>query len=481
VTDALLASERPTALADSAGARAPLYRPPAPVPRPPVAALLRVMMARERDLLSLLPDQAYRMRMGALGASRRGILLVNAPELVTHVLNDVDELFPKSDLFTGALEGLVGNSIFVSHGETWRRQRRMVDPAFSHMRINRAFVSMTAAVDEYEAHLDAYAAEGTTFSLSAAMTHLTADVITRTIFSRSLAFKKSRDTFESFALFERSVANTDLKQLLLGKPFAHVPQPPNVRAACQTIRALIGEMLDPRMAPGAPVEDDIVGACIEARDPDTGARFTREELIDQIGVFFLAGHETTASALTWAGFILSQQPHIVARMRAEVDAVAGDGPISLEHVKRLTLTRNVFRETLRLYPPISFIPRVALADTRIGERKVRRGTMIMISPWTIHRHERLWRDADRFDPDRFTPEREREVPNGAYIPFGFGPRICVGAAFSTIESTLILARLVRRFDLEALAPETVRPFARLTARPAEEVQLRVRRRAGVAR
>jgi cytochrome P450 len=444
-----------------------------------VASLLRVMMAREKDLLSLLPDEAYTMRIGALGASRRGIVLVNAPDLVTQVLNDADEVFPKSDLFVGALEGLVGNSIFVSHGDTWRRQRRMVDPAFSHMRINRAFDSMTAAVNDYEEELAGHAAAGDPFSLSAAMTHLTADVITRTIFSRSLAFQTSRDVFETFALFERSVANTDLKQLLLGKPFAHIEQPPPVQAACRTIRDHIGSMLDPRMAPGAPTEDDIVGACIEARDPETGARFTREELIDQIGVFFLAGHETTASALTWAFFILSQQPDIVARMRAEIEAVAGDGPVTLEQTKRLSLVRNVFRETLRLYPPISFIPRVALKDTRIGERSIRKGTMVMISPWTIHRNTTLWRDADRFDPDRFLPEREREVPAGAYVPFGFGPRICVGAAFSTIESTLILARFVRRFDFETISAASVRPFARLTARPAEEVMIRVRERAGM--
>ncbi len=453
-----------------------LYRPPAPLPRPAVQSLLRLMMAREKDLLSLLPDEAYRMRIGNLGASRRGIVLVNAPELVTAVLNDAEEAFPKNDLFVGALEGLVGNSIFVSHGETWRRQRRMVDPAFSHMRIHRAFDSMTAAVDDYEAQLATHAADGAPLSLSAAMTHLTADVITRTIFSRPLAFQTSRDIFETFALFERSVANTDLKQLLLGKPFAHIDQPPHVQAACRTIRDHIGALLDPRLAPGAPAEDDIVGACIEARDPETGARFSREELIDQIGVFFLAGHETTASALTWAFFILSQQPAIVARMRAEIDAVVGNGPVTLELTKRLALVRNVFRETLRLYPPISFLPRVALRSTRIGDRTIRKGTMVMISPWTIHRNETLWRDADRFDPDRFSPERERDVPAGAYIPFGFGPRICVGAAFSTIESTLILARFIRRFDFTTLSPERVRPFARLTARPADEVMIQVRPR-----
>jgi cytochrome P450 len=453
-----------------------LFRPPAPRPMGPLASLVRVMLGGEANLLALLPADAYRKPITPLGFSRRTILLVNDPAASGEVFADAEGIFPKNDLMVGALEPLVGNSMFVSNGETWRRQRRMIDPAFSHMRIGRAFDVMAAAVDDYERHLDGLAARGEAFSLDAAMSHLTADIVCRTIFSKSLGSGTAREVFDDFLVFERSVANVEIGRLIFGKPFAAVRQPEPVLAACARIRRHIGGMLDARIGAGAEATDDIAGAVAAARDPETGAAFTREELIDQIGVFFLAGHETTASALTWAFFILSRLPATAARLREEVDRVAGAGPVGFEHAKRLAFVRNVFRETMRLYPPITFIPRVATRDTRIGGRRVPRGAMVMLAPWATHRNAIYWPDADRFDPDRFAPEREAAIVPGTYMPFGLGPRICVGAAFATFESALILARLVRRYDFEALDPAAVRPVARLTTRPAREIMVRATRR-----
>ena len=172
---------------------------------------------------------------------------------------------------------------------------------------------------------------------------------------------------------------------------------------------------------------------------------------------------------------------MLARLRREVDDVVGDGPVEFEHVKKLPYVRNVFRETLRLYPPITFIPRVAAEATQIGTRRVKRGAMIMISPWTIHRHSKLWKHPHVFDPDRFTPERQPELTPGAYLPFGVGPRVCVGKAFATVEAALILARLARRYDFAVDDVDRVRPVARLTTRPAEQIMCRVRARSEATR
>lgn len=442
----------------------------------PIRSLVRVIRQGDGDLLSLVPIDAYRKPYTYLGYSRRSILLVNDPEIAREILTDPLEIFPKNDLMVGALAPLVGDSIFVSSGERWRRQRAMIDPAFSHMRINKAFGSMVEAVDEYEQELDRRADAGETFSLDLAMSELTADVICRTIFSRSLESRTVQEVFAAFGEFEASVASVSLTQLIFGKPWADVKQPDNVLSACETIRRHIGDLLDPRLADDAPQPEDIVSAVIAARDEKTGEGFTREELIDQIGVFFLAGHETTASVLTWVFFILSQRPAVAARIRDEVKGAVGDGPVEFAHVKQLGFTRNVFREALRLYPPITFIPRVAAEKTRIGRYNVKRGAMIMVSPWTAHRNELLWRNAEYFDPDRFAKGARDGEDDGVLMSFGLGPRICIGAAFATVESSLILARLVRRFDFETLEPGKVRPVARLTTRPAEEIQCRVRRR-----
>jgi cytochrome P450 len=351
----------------------------------------------------------------------------------------------------------------------------MIDPAFTHMRLNAAFPAMVGAVAEHERELDRLADSGEPFSLDLAMSHLTADVICRATFSTSLESRAAHDVFEAFAVFERSVAQVELKRLIFDPAWTEVPQKPAVLDACRRIRAQLGVLLDTHLAPDA-AYDDIASAVIAARDPDTGAAFTREELIDQLGVFFLAGHETSASALTWAFFLLATQPEVLARLRAEVEQVTGGAPVDFEHTKRLAFVRNVFRETLRLYPPITFLPRVALRDVVIGGRKVRRGALVMVSPWVMHRHRELWRDPDAFDPDRFAGDREKEFVPGAYIPFGIGPRVCVGAAFATTEATLILARLFARYDVEVQDAAAVRPAARLTTRPADQISVRVRRR-----
>jgi cytochrome P450 len=452
------------------------YIPPRPLALPPVVSLLRVILQGDGDLLSLLPAEAYRMPVGHLGYSRRQILIVNDPQLYRNILTDPTEIFPKNDLMVGALEPLVGDSIFVSSGEKWRRQRRMTDPAFSHMRLGAAFPSMLAAVGEYEAKLAAIASGNESFSLDLAMSHLTADIICRTVFSTSLASQTSREVFDAFTLFERSVAQVELKRLIIDPAWTRIPQRPAVAQACLRIRERLGEMLDTHLTGGGAGWNDIAAEMINARDPESGNEFNREELIDQLGVMFLAGHETTASVLTWAIFILGTQPLVTARMRAEINDVIGDGPVEFEHIRRLGFIRNVFRETLRLYPPITFIPRVAAVATTVGKFKVKKGAMIMISPWTIHRNEAYWRNAHQFDPDRFSAEREHELVPGAYLPFGLGPRVCVGAAFATTEATLILARLVRRFDFSPADPDKVRPVARLTTRPKQQIMCRVRDR-----
>ncbi len=426
------------------------------------------------DLLSLLPAAAYRMDVGKLGYSRRTILLINQPDICRSILTDPTGIYPKNDLMVGALAPLVGDSIFVSSGDTWRRQRDMVDPAFSHMRINTAFASMTAAVDDYEARLDS---EGETpRSLDLAMSELTADIICRTVFSTPLESGTAREVFDAFTIFEREVAQVELRRLIFEPAFTPVPQPEPVLAACERIRKHLGEMVDRHGSSNACPQQDIARAVIEARDANTGEGFSRKELIDQLGVFFLAGHETTASVLTWAFYILATQPDVLTRVRDEVATNIGDGPIEFEQLKKLPFTRNVFRETLRLYPPITFIPRLAAEDTTIGRYKVKRGAMIMISPWTMHRHHDHWANPHAFDPDRFSTERQSELTPGTYLPFGVGPRVCVGKAFATIEATLILARLARRYDFSVIDPQHVRPIARLTTRPAEQIMCRVTRR-----
>ena len=435
-------------------------------------SLARVLWRGDGDLLSLVPAKAYREPICTLGQTRRSIVMVSDPLLVRRLMTEDMHLYPKSDLMQEALRPLVGDSIFVSGGATWARQRRMINPAFSHMKVSLAFEAMRAAVQDALPAIDRSAADGEAVSLDLLTSHITADAITRTVFSTPLTSQTAHAVFQSFLTFERSVAQVRLLPMIFGKAWADTPQRPEVLAACARIRELLGELVD---AHGARVTDDIAASMREARDAE-GVGFTREELVDQIGVMFLAGHETTASALTWILYLISMVPVVRERLLAEIGRVAGDDPLAFEHIREMAYARNVFSETLRLYPPITFMPRVALEHGFIGQRRVKRGALIMVSPWVMHRHHALWRDPDAFDPDRFSPAREQALPEWGYIPFGQGPRVCVGQAFAYTEAVLILAELLRRYRFEPLAPGAVRPVARLTTRPERQILCRVHRR-----
>lgn len=452
------------------------YEPPRPHSLAALPALARVLWNGDGNLLELLPAAAYRFEVGNLGYSRRSTVLFNEPELVRQIMRDAQENFPKSDLMVSALEPLIGTSIFVTDGARWRRQRAMIDPAFSQLRISHAFSAMQAAVRDYLHVLEEAARRRETLSLDKAMSHLTADIICRAVFSTSLDSRIAADVFEDFTVFERSVAQVDIKHLIFQPAWSHPPQPPAVLEACRRIRAHLAALIDTHLAPKADY-NDIASAVIAARDRETGQAFTRDELIDQLGVFFLAGHETTASALTWLFYIAAERPTLVARMRDEIEGVIGAAEVGFEHLKRLPLLKAVFRETLRLYPPITFMPRVALRDCQVGPRRLRRGALVMISPWTLQRHRAYWPDPHAFKPERFLPGNEAQVNEGAYIPFGQGPHTCVGAGFALTESLLIVAELLRRFDFCVTARRRVRPAARLTTRPREQIRCTVTARA----
>ena len=450
-----------------------LYIPPKPLSLWSLVALVRVLWKGDGNLLELLPSAAYHFDVGNLGYSRRSTVLFNEPGAVREIMRDAEGVFPKSDLMVSALEHLIGDSIFVTDGERWKRQRAMIDPAFSHMRISHAFGAMKAAVDDHLLTLEEMATSGEAFSLDLAMSHLTADIICRTVFSTPLQTGVAVDVFEDFTLFERSAVQVDVLRLIFKPAWSDIPQPPEVLVACERIRRHLGTLVDSHLD-NSEAFDDIASSVIAARDEETGEPFSREELIDQLGVFFLAGHETTASALTWAFYMLADQPHWLARLREEIATVVGDASMSFEHTRQLPLTKAFFKETLRLYPPITFMPRVAMREATVGGRRLRKGALVMIAPWTLQRHSKWWPDPHAFKPERFLPEQEAALVQGAYIPFGQGPHTCVGAGFAQTESVLILAEFVRRFDWVLEPGQTVRPAARMTTRPADQVMLHVR-------
>lgn len=312
------------------------------------------------------------------------------------------------------------------------------------------------------------------------MTHVTADIIFRTIFSVPMEGVDARRIFEAFARFQ-AVAPRLLLPSIYGLRWLVWPWDAwRSRQAAREIRGLLEALIRPRFdahQAGEPARAaDILQSFMEATDPQHGGGFSFDELVDQVAMLFLAGHETSASALTWACHLLANAPEVQERAHAEVVQQLGERLPELSDMKAMNLTRNVFRETLRLFPPVGFMARQASSACTLRKKAVRQGATVVVAPWLIQRHHDLWQEPDAFNPDRYDNDASRESLRQAYLPFGMGPRVCMGAAFALQEATLILACLLRRYRLSAVIGHEPQPVGRLTIRSANGVRLQLHRR-----
>jgi cytochrome P450 len=247
------------------------------------------------------------------------------------------------------------------------------------------------------------------------------------------------------------------------------------RAAADS-RAVVQRLLDKRRrasGDGGDTGDDLIARMLAAKNPQTGCPMSDGQLIDNLGTFLLAGHDTTAKALTWALYLVARAPEWQERIRAEVAEVTGGGPLSAAQCDRLIVTRQVLKETMRLYPPVPIMTRVNTSAIELGGKHIDKTSLIVLPIYAIHRHEALWDDPNRFDPDRFLPEREARYPRTQFMPFGFGPRVCIGAAFAMTEATALLATFVRAARFTWDGRHEPEPISRVTLRPKGGMPLNV--------
>ena len=452
------------------------WRPPAPKPPSSLGVGLKLLTGRAPDLLQLLPRACYRKDIVSVPIGKRRVFIVNDPDTVRRILIDDRAAYPKSDLMVSTLEPLVGNGVLISSGAQWEHDRKMLEPAFMQMRLEKLFPKMMEAVADWMARLEKLPV-GAAIELEEELSRVTADVMLRVLFSCPISGDDATRIFHRFISFQRNCPQFNPQVILASTPGQLEPLPPALLDDARIIRSILEKLLDQRLADlaaGKPFVD-FAQAVIDAQDAE-GKPFTRQQMIDQLAVFFLAGHETTASGLAWSFFILAQQPTWVSALRDETDEQLGDRPFQFADHRTLVTARAIFRESLRLYPPVAFLTRQALRDDRFGRLSVPEGSFIVISPWVIHRHQAYWRDPDRFDPSRFHDNQNPPRP-GTYLPFGLGPRACTGAMMAQLEASLILVEAWRRFSFEALAPNDVFPITRISVRMRQRLMCRVHRSA----
>ncbi len=448
--------------------------PPKPVARPDKVSLLRYLKLFRRDLLSAQPARLYRAWMAEFRTPFFRSYLCNQPELVDLVLRDRPDDFPKSDRIREGLKPLLGESVFITNGETWKRQRRIIDPAFEGGRLREVFPAMWDAGQAAVARLRPLA-DGTPQEIESQASHAAADVIFRTLFSIPIEHDIAGQVFHEFREHQRAQPVVNLGALLpLPRWFPRFHSR-RTMATARTIRRLITRLTEDRMqairAGTAP--EDLATKIMTTADPLTGKRFDTDEMVDQVAIFFLAGHETSASALAWALYLLALYPDWQDRLAAEAEAQIDPETIYFSTVSKLKLSRGVFREALRLYPPVPMMVREATRDETFRNRGIAKGSQVVLSPWHLHRHERLWDNPDAFDPARFETENGKACLRSAYIPFSAGQRVCPGAAFAMIEGPLLLSMLVREYSFQIVTDRPAMPVAHLTVRGADGIWLRI--------
>ena len=456
----------------------PKILPPKPTPRPKKVSLWRYAKLFREDILSAQPARLYHAWMAEFRTPFFRSFMINQPELIKTVLKERPDDFPKSNRIKEGLAPLLGESVFVTNGAVWKHQRRIIDPAFEGGRLREVYPAMwdaaVASVARLQGQINDPEQSGP-MEMEGVTSHVAADVIFRTLFSIPIDHEVAGAVFSTFKDYQRTQPILNLAAFLPMPKWMPRFRKRETKDTAAAIRDLITQLTKERAAAIAAgtAPDDLATKIMTTPDPETGKCFDTQEMVDQVAIFFLAGHETSASALGWALYLLAMYPESQDRVAQEaIEHIDPETPY-FSSVSKLKFTRDVFREAMRLYPPVPMMVRENTCPERFRDREVPKGSQIVLSPWHLHRHERLWDRPDEFDPERFQTKAGKASMRAAYIPFSAGSRVCPGSGFAMIEGPLILAMLVRAFRFELVAERPAVPVAHLTVRSKDGIWLKI--------
>lgn len=419
-------------------------------------------------------------RAAAVGAdvvripvASKNVFLVQRPEHVKYILQEGHKHFSKQTRGYAALRLVLGNGLVTSEGDFWLRQRRLSQPAFHRQRIANFANDMVRLTGEMLQRWDATARGDATVDLADEMMALTLRVVGWTLLSTEVGPDSPKVSRALGDLLHQVILRTTA---VLPLPL-WVPTPANrvLARARRDLDAVVLRLIAERRRSGADGED-LLGMLMSARDEDTGEAMSDAQLRDEVMTIFLAGHETTANALTWTFFLLSTHPEVRRKLEAEVDAALQGRAPGASDMPKLPYTLAVVQEAMRLYPPVWLLMRYAESDQVVGGYRVPRGSFVAICPYVQHRDARLFENPEGFDPERFVGERAQQIPRFGYIPFSAGPRICIGNNFALMEAQLLLASIVQRFRLELVPNHPVALDPAITLRPRHGMRMTLRRR-----
>lgn len=440
----------------------------ASIPRAPRIPVVGSTLHYFRGPLPFLEATARRGDIVSMDFFNKRAWLVSDPAMVEQVFVKTAANFQK-DVFLRELKRVLGEGLLSSEGDFWRRQRRLIQPAFHRDRI----AGYGSIMVEHTARMLQTWRDGETLDLHHAMMSLTADIVTRALFGA-----EAGDTREVASCIEVIMERFADPLYLLVPGMERLPLPANrrVRDVSARLDAVVRGFVSKRRAMGADAPgDDLLAMLLAAQDED-GARMTDKQVRDEVLIIFLAGHETTALALSWTFHLLSQHPEVEAELIHELNTVLGGRDPGFDDLPRLKYTERVVQESLRLYPPAWSLGREALAPFELGGQRFEKGAWLWVLPWTMHRDPRFYPDPLAFRPARWEDGLAKRLPRGAYIPFGAGPRICIGNQFAMMEAVLLLATIAQRFSLRAASSPAVVPEPSITLRFKHGIKMSLSRR-----
>jgi cytochrome P450 len=398
-------------------------------------------------------------------------MMLSHPDHVQYVLQGNHRNYQKGPNYD-KLRPLLGNGLVTSNGAFWLRQRRLIQPAFHRQHLATFATVMTEAARSMLDRWEPIALKDEPLNVADEFMRVTLEIVSRAMFSTAAAGFSDRIGRNLPIVLERTNERfwevVDLSSLPTSRNRHY-------REALANLDEVMYGVIEQRRKSGEKL-DDLLSMLLEAVDEETGEGMTDLQLRDEVMTIYLAGHETTANALSWAHYLLAGHPEVVSKLRAEVDSLLQGRTPTLEDVPGLKYTRMVIDETLRVYPSVWTIARTPLEPDEIGGYPVMPGMNVALTPYITHRHPAFWENPDVFDPERFSTERSAGRHPFAYFPFGGGPRLCIGNSFAQMEATLILAMIVQRYELELVAGQVVEPQPVVTLRPRHGIRMRIRPR-----
>jgi enediyne biosynthesis protein E7 len=437
-------------------------------PGPRGLPLLGNLFPFRRDVLRLLVES--RDRFGDLVRFRLGpnvVHLAAHPDLVRQVLQERADLYDKETRSSVRIREMTGLGLLTANGESWRRERRLIQPAFRPAAVAGFVERMTEAAAAMLERWERLAAEGRPLDVASEMMRLTYTIVGRTLFSADVA----SDADEVEHAMAVMLGHTYGRLERIVAPPSWLPIPGNLRfkRALAAVDRVVYRILSERRR--TPTDShDLLSLLLRERDEETGAGMSDPQLRNETITLLLAGHETTANALAWTFYLLAKHPEEMERLHAEVIKGTDEADFA-----SLPCTERAFKEAMRLYPPIWAMERRAVAEDELGGFRIPAGSTVVVSPWVTHRHPDLWHEPERFDPGRFSEERTERRQPLAYIPFGAGPRFCVGGHFAMVEGVIILAMVLRRWRLRLVPGHPVVPKPGITLRARDGVQVTLER------